>query len=226
LNSFPAALNTHYDFDDLANLAVIKAVEAYKAAFETNNHEFLVEAERTALGGRDGYDVGVNVISPWGNNTVTQVEKNEQGQVIKCIKEIVVKPGFMLSLQRHLGREELWEVQEGTLTVIKNGERIEVNNGECISLKAGDVHCMNNLHNKPVKVRETQTGRCADADNVRLVDFSGRGVYPLTNETEFQSAKIYARLQMEILQEFGPTVNVSGREQIVRFRPPQALLAV
>lgn len=199
---FPLNLNPHYDFQDPQNQAVIEAVEAYDRAFTHGDEAFLRAAERAALKGKDGYEIGVLVESPWGDNQVVSFYPGADGAPDTCIKEITVKPGFMLSLQRHRGRSELWEVLEGTLTVIKNGEMIEVPAGESVTLEAGDIHCMNNAHDAPVKVRETQTGICREADNVRLVDANNRPTYPLTTPDELAAGKLYAQLQQKIALQF------------------------
>lgn len=223
-------MNPHYDFNDPKNIACCKKKSDYDNAFiqamkgDEKALAFLQEAEEEALGGQAGYAVDLKVKSPWGENTVisADIAKNmaDEADVVK--KEITVKPGFMLSLQRHRGRQELWEVKSGTLTVISDGKRIEVKAGESISLPKGNVHCMNNVHDEPVTVVETQTGICREADNVRLVDFNGRETIPLKTETEARSAILYAEMHAEIEQKFGcdvaPAVELSTPEykQVVK----------
>jgi uncharacterized cupin superfamily protein len=114
----------------------------------------------------------------------------------------MVNPGYMLSLQRHRGRAEIWEVTEGVLTVIMDGKRHDVEAGNSITLPKGSVHCMINSSDKPVVVRETQTGICRESDNIRLVDFNNRPTYPLTSEVEFLSAQLYAEIQAEHAQRY------------------------
>jgi len=176
--------NPHYNFQDPLNLKEIETVESYDITKD--------QADYTA---------GQVVESPWGTNRVIEA-RHENGQDI-CIKEIMVKPGFMLSLQRHRGRAEVWEVLDGVLTVILDGRRHDVRAGESISLPKGSVHCMINSSEAPVTVRETQTGLCRERDNIRLVDFNNRPTYPLTTEIEFQSAKLYAAIQAEHAHRFG-----------------------
>ena len=188
VSKFNPEWNPHYDFTNEKNLAEIEKVESYDRAFEAGASD------------ADEYQIGKVINSPWGSNQVISHETKDG--VDTTIKEIVVDPGFMLSLQRHRGRAEIWEVEEGTLTVISNGEVFEVKAGEKIELPKGSVHCMINRHDEPVKVRETQTGINREADNVRLVDFNNRPTYPLTTEIEFKSALLYAQIQMEIAQKF------------------------
>lgn len=197
-------LNPHYNFDDPKNVAEREKVSAYDAAFINKDAEALAAFERNALAGAEGYAVGTKVNSPWGDNTVLEAHIGPLGadeDVVK--KEITVKPGFMLSLQRHRGREETWAVTDGILTVISDGKRIEVKAGEEITLPKGNVHCMNNAHDEPVTVIETQRGFCREADNVRLVDFNNRPTVPLLTRTEAESAILYAELHAEICEKFG-----------------------
>ena len=176
--------NPHYDFSDANNLREIAIVDRYKLTEDT------VE-----------YNVGQQVESPWGSNRVIDV-RHVNGEDI-CIKEITVKPGFMLSLQRHRGRAEIWEVKEGILTVISDGAVHEILAGQSITLPKGAVHCMINTHDMPVTVIETQTGICREKDNIRLLDFNARPIYPLTGEMEYRSARLYARIQQGLVIKFG-----------------------
>jgi mannose-6-phosphate isomerase-like protein (cupin superfamily) len=176
--------NAHYDFNDEAHRAEIDKVERYDIKRDTRIY-------------RDG-DV---ISSPWGDNRVL-ISTLRNGQDV-CVKSITVKPGFMLSLQRHRWREETCEVQSGILTMIADGKRIELKKGDSLRMKRGTVHSLNNLHEEPVVLVETQLGFNREADNVRLVDFNGRPTYPLTTENEWHCAHLYARLQHEIAALFG-----------------------
>lgn len=183
-NNFNPAWNPHYDFENPACHGEIAAVESYDLGGDTAD-----------------YANGDIIESPWGTNQVME-SRNEAGEDI-CVKRITVKPGYMLSLQRHRGREELWAVEQGTLTVICNGERIDVPAGQSITLPRGAVHCMINSSHEPVTVIETQKGKCREKDNIRLLDFNNRPTYPLTSENEYRSAILYARIQAEHALRYG-----------------------
>lgn len=183
-DNFPPQFNPHYDFAHTANRAEILAVESYDLA-----------------GDRAQYTAGQVVDSPWGANQVTGFDVS--GGIETCTKEITVKPGYMLSLQRHRGRRETWDVLHGTLTVILDGVRYDVTAGQGIDIPQGAVHCMINTSAAPVTVRETQVGICREKDNIRLVDFSNRPTYPLTSEAEFRSALLYADIQKDLFERYG-----------------------
>lgn len=171
---FKAEWNTHYDFNDPRNKAEIVKVESYDLVSDT-----------------DLYAVGEDITSPWGKNRVVELWSDD---VEYCRKNIVINPGYMLSLQRHRGREETWTVVAGVLTVICNGERYDVPEGQDIFIPKGAPHCMINISDNPVEVEEIQKGTCREADNIRLMDFSKRPTYPLTSDVEHRSGLLYEHI--------------------------------
>ncbi|PZQ47407.1 MAG: hypothetical protein DI551_03325 [Micavibrio aeruginosavorus] len=184
VGTFNPSWNPHYDFQNPGNLREIAEVEGYKLDMD-----------------KADYTTGQMVDSPWGSNQV--IEAKQENGIDVCIKLITVKPGFMLSLQRHRGREELWEVKEGILTVILDGKRYDVPAGQSISMHRGAVHCMINSSDAPVTVMETQSGICREKDNVRLIDFNNRPTYPLTTEVEYLSGLLYAQIQNDHATRYG-----------------------
>lgn len=176
---FNGEWNGHYDFDDAASIAEIARVESYDLSKDASV-----------------YADGDIIESPWGRNRVLTLTK-EGGEDV-CVKEITVNPGYMLSLQRHFGRSEYWEVVEGTLGVVCNGNYVELPAGQGMTIPKGAVHCMVNATSAPVTVRETQRGICREKDNVRLADMNDRPLYPLSSEEEYQSYKLYETLRTRI----------------------------
>lgn len=175
--------NRHYNFADNASQAEIEKVERYDVTLDTRL-----------------YNNGEIIASPWGDNRVL-VATHRNGQDA-CVKSITVRPGFMLSLQRHRWREETCEIQNGILTLIVDGACRELKKGDRIRMKPGTIHSLNNFHDEPVTLIETQLGINREADNVRLVDFNGRPTYPLTSELEVRCAHVYARLHHAIAEKF------------------------
>lgn len=245
------AWNPHYDFANPANQAEIEKMARYDESFAVvyggkaapDSEEFqaaksyMHEMERKALGGKDGYDIGVNVSSDWGLNKVIDF-KTENG-VDTCIKDITVFPNNMLSLQSHNGRKERWEVQEGTLTLIMNAEVYEVSAKGVFNITDGkrdqvtdpavavvreghwsiilpekSIHCMINTSDAPVRVIETQTGITREADNKRYADQqrtkdAPRATIPLTSEELYKSALTYWKIEREIASKPGLGFKVS-----------------
>ena len=176
--------NTHYDFQNPENLRQIAAVDGY-----------------TLENDPKAYKAGEIIHSPWGINQVTDIGAENDEDI--CIKKITINAGYMLSLQRHRGRKEIWNVKEGVLTVILNGELKEISSGHSIDIPKGAVHSMINSSDTPVVVLETQQGKCREGDNIRLIDSHGRPTYPLTSETEYKSAILYAQVQAAHAKRFG-----------------------
>jgi mannose-6-phosphate isomerase-like protein (cupin superfamily) len=225
---FPEKFNPHYRLDNPANIAEIERQRQF------DSEAALLAMPSYLLGG------GTVTLTHWGTNcsidagpaTETTIDnflkrhqlgwdslrnRNQVHPSVKpleyCIKEIVLKPHNQLSLQRHRGREEYWVVKDGILTVIIDGQMMDVPAGQAIFIPQGAVHCMNNLTDLPIHVEELQFGICREADNIRLVDATidaqgnpaPRPTYPITTETEFASAKLFAALAVEIATKRGFT---------------------
>ena len=221
MSSFDLHFNRYYPFNESAYIAEIDK----QNGFDIDGA--LLKMEPYKSGG------GSIIPSPWGSNQSVDAGKANSETVSKyletygldfakllnptgamstaeptefCIKDLVVKPGNQLSLQRHRGREEYWIVKSGMLMVIVDGHQLDVKAGEAIFIPKGSTHCMNNKTNAPVHVEELQFGICREADNVRLLDATRddagnpkpRATYPIRNEVEFKSAQLFAKLANEI----------------------------
>jgi|GEM_PF-498182 len=218
---FPKDFNIGYSFDNPAYMAEIQKQDGF------NTDEALLAMSAYQSGG------GSIIPSPWGSNRSVDAGQGNGQTVSKylsqyhlvfsqllnptgaessaepvefCIKDLVVNAGNQLSLQRHRGREEYWIVKSGLLTVIVDGNQLDVKAGEAIFIPKGSTHCMNNKTNESVHVEELQFGICREADNVRLLDATRdelgnpkpRATYPIRNEIEFKSAQLFAKLADEI----------------------------
>ncbi len=218
---FSAHLNPHYPFDDSAYQAEIKRQEKFL------KEKSLLSMVSYLSGG------GSSISSPWGENKSIDagvadantlewylsryqisfsqminfdVPADRVTPVEFCIKDLIVNPGQQLSLQRHQGREEFWVVKDGILTVIVDGQRLDVTKGQAIFIPRGSTHCMNNRTATPIQVEELQLGICREEDNIRLLDATRdmqgnpapRVTYPITTEVEYQSAILYAELAAEL----------------------------
>jgi mannose-1-phosphate guanylyltransferase/mannose-6-phosphate isomerase len=91
------------------------------------------------------------------------------------VKEIYVRPGGKLSLQRHKHRAEQWIVVEGEATVTV-GDRVSVLNERGLAdIPLGAVHRLENRTNRPLRIIEVQTGTYLGEDDIeRLADDYGR----------------------------------------------------
>ena len=217
---FSAHLNPHYPFDNSVYQREIARQE------KLSGRDALVAMMPYQSGG------GSITPSPWGSNQSVdagiadthtlqnylhrydlifsklinsdlQVERAEPIEF--CVKDLMINPGCQLSLQRHQGREEFWIVKRGQLTVIVDGKKINISEGEAIFIPMGATHCMNNCTNEPIEVQELQLGICREDDNIRILDATRdeqgnpkpRPTYPITNDIQFQSAILFAELAIE-----------------------------
>ena len=141
------------------------------------------------------YVRGDKEIRPWGEYEVLDTGTTEDGQEF-CTKRITVKPKKALSLQRHAHRNECWEVEQGTLTVILEDTVHELKTGDSIKIPQKALHCMINNSDVLVLIKETQTGHCREDDIQRLCDSNGRhlGQTQAPNPNDQKSIDLYKTL--------------------------------
>ena len=145
------------------------------------------------------YELGAKDLNrPWGTWEVIEKPIKDSNVVKQCEKRIVVYPHKMLSLQMHEGREEIWRVEEGTLTVCLNDQIIELQKGEEIHIPFHAIHAMVNLTGQNVSVYERQTGNCREEDNLRLMDDSGRPTVTIDHPHLNAAKQNYANLMQRI----------------------------
>ena len=106
---------------------------------------------------------------PWG--WYQRIDIGERFQV----KRIMVKPGGILSLQKHYHRAEHWVVVKGTAEVTLNDSIILVHENEAIHLPIGSVHRLSNPGKIALELIEVQVGSYTGEDDiVRIEDLYGR----------------------------------------------------
>jgi mannose-1-phosphate guanylyltransferase/mannose-1-phosphate guanylyltransferase/mannose-6-phosphate isomerase len=109
------------------------------------------------------------VYRPWGHYSGLIMGERFQ------VKEIVVRPGGKLSLQKHHHRAEHWVVVKGTAMVTRDGEDILLSENQSVYLPLGCVHRLENPGMIPLVLIEVQVGSYLGEDDiVRLEDTYGR----------------------------------------------------
>ena len=92
------------------------------------------------------------------------------------VKRIVVKPGSMLSLQKHFHRSEHWVVVNGTAEVTLGNEVRNVHENQSVYIPICSTHRLANPGKIPLELIEVQVGSYLGEDDiVRLDDIYGRG---------------------------------------------------
>lgn len=116
---------------------------------------------------------GLQIFRPWGN-----YERLDMGEGYQ-VKRIVVKPGGVLSLQKHRHRTEHWVVVSGQAEVTIDGVVRTLMPGRSIHVPRGAVHRLANRETEPVILIEVQTGSYLGEDDIiRLEDAYNREVRP------------------------------------------------
>jgi mannose-1-phosphate guanylyltransferase/mannose-6-phosphate isomerase len=109
------------------------------------------------------------VYRPWG--TVDQLVAGTRFQV----NRITVKPGGVLSLQKHFNRSEHWIVVRGSAQVTKADEQLLLKEDSSTYISAGIAHRLENPGKIPLELIEVQTGGYIGEDDItRLEDIYGR----------------------------------------------------
>lgn len=106
---------------------------------------------------------------PWGRYEVLQDLPTHK------VKAIWVDPGKRLSLQRHKFRAEHWYVVYGTAEAEIDGQKVRVEAGDTVTIKALQTHRIGNIGKVPMLFIEVQTGTYFGEDDIeRLQDDYGR----------------------------------------------------
>ena len=117
----------------------------------------------------NSYAAGQNDVRPWGDWTVLDAGP---GYVVKRIR---VRPGGILSLQRHRHRAEEWTVVAGVARVTLGQRQFVLPAGQSAHIDTGDVHRIANGGMDDVVFIEVQTGPILSEDDIeRLEDSYGR----------------------------------------------------
>ena len=95
---------------------------------------------------------------PWG-----WYEVIDQGDRFK-VKNIEVKPGHRLSLQKHHHRTEHWIVVSGTAEVQLNDARQLIGENKSTYIPLGCKHRLSNPGKIPLKIIEVQSGPYLEED--------------------------------------------------------------
>ena len=122
------------------------------------------------------YEKGDEANTKWGGWKILDKAPSDLSWIRKIIR---IDPLNAFSLQSHDHRKELWEVKQGTLTIILDGARRELHEGESVHIPLGSVHTMANLSTAPVVVEELQEGLCDEHDIHRF----GTDLYNRATET-------------------------------------------
>lgn len=114
-------------------------------------------------------DAGHKGMPPWGRWFVIQDELDFK------VKRIEVFPGKKLSYQKHLKREEHWQIVRGEGKVTIDGREYLLGSGDCINIGKEELHRIENTGRETLVFIEVQRGEYFGEDDiVRIEDDYGR----------------------------------------------------
>lgn len=149
---------------DLEDHLVVDTSDALLIAPRTSSQKVKQIVEQLNQQGSQLTTVHITAARPWGTYTVLR-----EGQRYK-IKQIVVKPGARLSLQKHLHRSEHWIVLTGKALVTIGEREIEVHPNESTYIPAGTLHRLENRGTTELKIVEVQVGDYVGEDDIERFD--------------------------------------------------------
>lgn len=119
--------------------------------------------------GRDEHMTHRRVYRPWGWYQAMDTTDHYQ------VKQLLIKPGGILSLQSHQHRSEHWVVVSGIATVMRDDDDITLEVNQSVYIPAGVKHRLENKGALPLCIIEVQTGSYLGEDDItRFEDIYGR----------------------------------------------------
>ncbi len=153
----------------LTDVVVVATEDAVLAVPRGRAQDVKAVVDRLKASGRPEAVSHRRVHRPWGFYESLILGNRFQ------VKRIVVKPGGILSLQKHFHRAEHWVVVEGSAVVTLGEEKHLITENQSIHIPLGAVHRMENPGRIPFTLIEVQCGSYLGEDDiVRLEDSYGR----------------------------------------------------
>jgi mannose-1-phosphate guanylyltransferase/mannose-6-phosphate isomerase len=153
----------------LRNTVVVETKDAVLVADRDQCQDVKLVVDTLKAADRGEVLLGRQVFRPWGSYDSIDTEDNFQ------VKRLVIKPGAVLSLQKHAHRAEHWVCVKGKARITRNEEEFDLNPNESTFIAIGDIHRIANPYDQPCHIIEVQCGDYLGEDDiVRFEDDYGR----------------------------------------------------
>jgi mannose-1-phosphate guanylyltransferase / mannose-6-phosphate isomerase len=153
----------------LQDHVVIETKDAVMVAPKQRVQDVKRLVDRMKRAGRSEPGLHREVFRPWGS--YDGVDAGPRFQV----KRLTVKPGGVLSLQKHRHRAEHWVVVRGTARITRGDDVFMLGENESTYIPAGTVHRIENPGTDTLQIIEVQSGSYLGEDDIeRLDDTYGR----------------------------------------------------
>ncbi|TCS41970.1 mannose-1-phosphate guanylyltransferase/mannose-6-phosphate isomerase [Reinekea marinisedimentorum] len=151
------------------DLAIVSTKDAVAVMPRSRAQDIKHVVNQLKAAGRTEHEVHTKVYRPWGSyETINEGTRYH-------VKNIMVKPGEKLSVQKHHHRAEHWIVVKGTANVTVGDTVQMVTENQSIYIPLGEVHALENPGKIPLELIEVQTGAYLGEDDIiRLTDRYGR----------------------------------------------------
>jgi mannose-1-phosphate guanylyltransferase/mannose-6-phosphate isomerase len=151
------------------NLVVVDTGDAVLVAHRDQAQQVKAVVERLRAEDHEAASVHRTAHRPWGSYTVLE-------DAADCkVKRLTVKPGGILSLQRHRRRSEHWTVVQGTAKVRVGDREFLLERNQSTYIPMGTLHRLENPGQTDLHLIETQCGDYFGEDDIeRLEDVYGR----------------------------------------------------
>ncbi|MFK7886951.1 MAG: mannose-1-phosphate guanylyltransferase/mannose-6-phosphate isomerase [Gammaproteobacteria bacterium] len=148
---------------------VVETADAVMVAPKARAQDVKALVERMREHGRDESLTHREVFRPWGS--YDSIDMGDRFQV----KRLMVKPGAILSLQKHHHRAEHWIVVTGTAEITRDDEVFLLTENQSTYIPLGATHRIANPGKVPLEIIEVQSGSYLGEDDiVRFEDTYGR----------------------------------------------------
>lgn len=153
----------------LDNIVIVETKDSVLVVNKSRSQDVKEIVNQLKLNERPETDLHRQVFRPWGS--YDSIENAEKFQV----KQLIVKPGAELSLQKHAHRAEHWVVVKGKARITRNDEVFDLEVNESTYIAIGDIHRIANPFDEPAHIIEVQCGDYLGEDDiVRIEDNYGR----------------------------------------------------
>ncbi len=151
------------------NVVVVETADAVLVAAKDRVEDVKHLVAGLKSDGRREVDGHMLTERPWGWFRTLAMRPGFQ------VKEIFVRPGAKLSLQRHRQRAEQWIVASGEALVTLGRRKLRLSARGYVDIPPGEIHRLENPASEPLRVIEVQLGAYLGEDDIeRLADDYGR----------------------------------------------------
>ncbi|MDG3088659.1 mannose-1-phosphate guanylyltransferase/mannose-6-phosphate isomerase [Vibrio hannami] len=150
------------------NLVIVETSDAVVVADQSRVQDIKKVVEELQAEKRSESIEHRTIYRPWGH-----IDLLQQGERYKS-KQVTIKPGCRLSLQKHYHRAEHWVVVSGTAKVECDNQEKIITENQSTYIPVGSAHMIENPGSIPLVMIEVQTGSYIGLDDiVRLEDLYG-----------------------------------------------------